>query len=408
MTTIRNKTFLIIMLGALDTITPISIDMYLPAFPKIAGEFHTTIGKVALSVSAYFLGFAIGQILYGPLLDKFGRKRPMYAGMSLYIIASVGCILSSSLNAFLIARFLQALSGCVAAVAAIAMVRDFFSTDESARILSLMILILGASPLLAPTIGGFIVSNLGWHYVFIILASVAFLLLVLVYFFLPEGHAPDHTISLMPASIVQEFRSIATEPKFIIYVLAGSFSFAGLFVYVAGSPAVFMNEFHVSPKMYGGIFAFLSIGFIGGSQLNHYLTRRYSNESIFKAILTVQVIASLLYVTGVSNGWCGIGGNMSCLFVILFCAGLSYPNAVAIALSSFTKNAGSASALLGFIQIGIGGIISSCIGFLHFKESFSLSLVIAGVTVVAFLIFLFGKMRMRKKQNSDLTLISMQ
>ncbi len=403
---IRNRTFLIIMLGALDTITPVSIDMYLPAFPKIAGEFQVTVEKVALSVSSYFLGFAIGQIVYGPLLDKYGRKRPLYIGMALYIIASAGCILSGSLQVFLIARFLQALSGCVAAVAAIAMVRDFFTAGESARILSLMILILGASPLLAPTIGSFIVTVFGWHYVFIALASVALILLVIIFFFLPEGHVPDKSISLRPASILRGFGNILLEPQFLIYTLAGSFSFAGLFVYVAGSPGVFMKEFHMNAKVYGGIFAFLSVGFIGGSQLNHYLTRKYLNQIIFKVILIIQVMASIIYLAGVSADWFGIGGNISCLLVILFCAGLSYPNAVAVALSRFTKNTGSAAALLGFIQIGIGGVISSGIGFLNFREDLSVSLVIASSTVIAFLVFLSGKIFFQKTEPENKELIS--
>ncbi len=394
------------MLGALDTITPISIDMYLPAFPKIAGEFHISVEKVALSVSTYFLGFAIGQIIYGPLLDRFGRKRPLYIGMGLYIIASMACVLSGSLHIFLVARFLQAFSGCVAAVAAIAMIRDFFAVDESARILSLMILILGASPLLAPTLGSFIVTKFGWHYVFITLASVALILLVIVYFFLPEGHTPDESVSLRPASILRDFKSILLEPRFLFYVLAGSFSFAGLFVYVAGSPGIFMHEFHVSAKMYGGIFAFLSIGFIGGSQLNHYLTRRYSNEAIFKVILVIQLFASIIYLTAVYSNRLDIAGNMACLSVILFCAGLSYPNAVAIALSPFRRNAGSASALLGFLQIGIGGIISSSVGILNFKEDLSVSLVIVISTAIAFLLFFAGKIFVESRRLQDQELIS--
>src|SRR5450432_134851 len=156
--------FLILIIGALNTITPFSIDMYLPAFPQIANDLHTSIGNVALSVSTYFLGFALGQILYGPLLDRFGRKRPLYAGLILYIIATISCTASGTIEALLIMRFFQALSGCVASVAAMAMVRDFFPVNKSARIISLLVLILGASPLLAPTAGSFIVTSWGWPF----------------------------------------------------------------------------------------------------------------------------------------------------------------------------------------------------------------------------------------------------
>ena len=314
----KQKIFIVLMLGALNTITPFSIDMYLPAFPKIASDFHTTIGNVALSVSTYFLGFSIGQIVYGPLLDRFGRKRPLYVGLGLYIIATIGCVTSRYIETLLVIRFVQALCGCVASVAAMAMVRDFFPADQGSRIISLLVLILGVSPLLAPTAGGFIVSAFGWHYVFVVLAFVALIIWIFIFFFLPEGQQPDKTVSLKPKPIIAGFTAILTEPKFYVFALAGSFSFAGLFVYVAGSPAIFMDTFHTSAKMYGGIFAFLSVGFIGGSQLNHLLSRKYSNEAIFKTTIIIQVAVSILYLVCVSNALLGIGGNIAFLFYASF------------------------------------------------------------------------------------------
>jgi MFS transporter, DHA1 family, multidrug resistance protein len=385
--------FLVLMLGALNTITPFSIDMYLPGFPVMARDLHTTIGRVALSVSTYFLGFALGQIMYGPLLDRFGRKRPLYIGLVLYIIASAGCIAFHSISTLLIFRFFQALTGCVAAVAAMAMVRDFFPVRDSARIISLLVLILGASPLLAPTIGSFIVTGLGWQWVFALLALIVLIVLVLTALFLPEGHEPDTSISLKPAPIIKGFKEILREPRFYVFALAGSLSFAGLFVYVAGSPAIFMEGFHVSAKIYGAIFAFLSVGFIGGSQLNHLLTRYYSNEKIFKTALTIQVCAAALFFVGVLYSWYGLAGNIVFLFVILSCTGLTYPNAAAIAMSPFSKNAGSASALLGCMQIGIGGVMSSGAGILDLKGSLSTAATMTISSSVGLLILLTHKNR---------------
>ena len=390
----RNKQqnfFLILMLGALNTITPFSIDMYLPAFPKIAIDLHTGIQNVALSVSAYFLGFAVGQILYGPLLDRFGRKRPLYIGLSLYIIATIICSTSTTINELLILRFIQALSGCVASVAAMAMVRDFFPPDKSASLISLLILILGVSPMLAPTAGSFIVTSFDWRYVFIFLAIIVCIILIVVFLFLPEGQMPNTSISLKPKSIINGFKNILLHPQFYIFSLAGTFSFSGLFVYVAGSPAIFMDQFHVSPKTYGGIFALLSVGFIGSSQMNHLLTRKYKSEEIFRVTSIIQTIASALYFIGVVNAWYGLATNMIFLFIILSCAGLTYPNAAAVALSPFKKNAGSAAALLGFIQIGIGGLISSGIGFLHRKGSYPTSLIMVITSSIGLLILLLGK-----------------
>src|SRR6195952_5408292 len=167
-----HKTFLVILLGLLNTITPFSIDMYLPAFPDMAKEFNVPVSTVALSVSTYFLGFALGQILYGPLLDRFGRKLPLYIGLFLYIIATISCTTCQTINSLLVMRFAQALGGCVASVAAIAMVQDFFPPDRSASVLSLLVLVVGLSPLLAPSVGSLVVSSLGWHYVFILLAAI--------------------------------------------------------------------------------------------------------------------------------------------------------------------------------------------------------------------------------------------
>jgi DHA1 family bicyclomycin/chloramphenicol resistance-like MFS transporter len=379
------------MLGALNTITPFSIDMYLPAFPKIAGDLNTTIQNVALSVSTYFLGFAFGQILYGPLLDRFGRKRPLYIGLCLYIVATIICSTSNSVNALLVIRFLQALSGCVASVAAMAMVRDFFPPDKSASIISLLMLVLGASPMLAPTAGSFVMGAFGWRYIFVVLASIAFIILVIVFFFLPQTQPRDISISLKPKPILNGFKNILVLPQFYIFSLAGTFCFSGLFVYVAGSPAIFMDEFHVSPKVYGGIFALLSVGFIGVSQMNHLLTRKYKSEEILRVTSLIQTAAGILFFVGVLNGWYGLIANIIFLFIILACAGLIYPNAAAVALAPFEKNAGSAAALLGFIQIGVGGLISSGVGFLHEKGSFPVSLIMAVTSAIGLIILFSGR-----------------
>lgn len=388
----RKQNFLLILiLGALNTITPFSIDMYLPAFPRIASDFDTTIDKVALSVSAYFLGYAIGQVIYGPLLDRFGRKPPLYAGLILYIIATIGCFTTSSIEALWVIRFIQSLGGCVASVAAMAMVRDFFPVEKSASVISLLVLILGASPLLAPTVGSFIIGWWGWHFVFIMLAAITFIILLAVFFFLPEGHAPDKTISLKPAPIIKGFKEVLTEPRFYVFALAGSFSFSGLFVYVAHSPAIFMDHFHLSEKLYGAVFALLSVGFIGGSQLNHILTRKFSNQQILKTVLMVQAVVALLFLIGSLQEWYGLTAVLVLLFVLLSCCGITYPNAAALCMAPFSKNAGTASALLGFIQIGIGGLISGSVGMLHFDAITSMAIIMASTVIIALAILLYGK-----------------
>ncbi|MGG9962498.1 multidrug effflux MFS transporter [Ferruginibacter sp. SUN106] len=382
---------LILILGALNTITPFSIDMYLPGFPQIARDFNTQIDKVALSVSTYFLGYALGQILYGPLLDRFGRKPPLYAGLALYILATIGCFTTTTIEALWVIRFIQAIGGCVASVAAMAMVRDFFPPEKSAGIISLLVLILGVSPLLAPTAGSFIIVNWGWHAVFIVLAAITSLIVLLVFFFLPEGHVPDKTMSLKPLPIIHGFKVVLTDPKFYVFALAGSFSFAGLFVYVAHSPAIFMGHFGLTEKLYGGVFALLSVGFIGGSQLNHILTKRFSNRQILQSALLVQALVAFIFLAGAVNGWYGLTGVLVLLFVLLCCCGISYPNAAALCMAPFAKNAGTASALLGFIQIGLGGLISAGAGMLPLDAITAMAVVMTASVLIALAILLSAR-----------------
>jgi DHA1 family bicyclomycin/chloramphenicol resistance-like MFS transporter len=339
----HNRTLIILILGALATISPFAIDMYLPAFPGIASALHTSTAKISLSISSYFAGLAVGQIVYGPLLDRYGRKRPLYVGLVLFVVASLLCMGSHTVGWLVAMRFLQALGACVAQVAGMAMVRDFFPVRETARIISLLILILGVSPLLAPTVGGWVSLQLGWPWVFLILALVAVLNLAAVFWYLPEGHQPDPTVSLHPLPIFRNFAEVLREPQFITFALSGAFAFSGLLVYVAGSPIIFLEVFHVDARTFGYIFAGLAVGFIGSNQVNVLLLRKFSSEQIFRAALLVECPVALIFLLGTHYGWFGLGVTLGLLFIILSSLGLAYPNAAALALVPFDHNIGSAS-----------------------------------------------------------------
>src|SRR3981081_1924052 len=352
MTSFRQKhAWIIFLLGLLSVVTPFAIDMYLPAFSRMAGDFKTTTTVISLSLSSYFICFALGQILCGPLLDRFGRKRPLYFGLILYILASIGCAQAHSIRALIALRFIQALGGCAAQVAAIAMVRDFFPVKESAKVLSLLFLIIAVSPLLAPTIGSALVSALSWRWIFILLGANAFIILHL-------------TLHLMPKPIIQSFWTIFRQPQFITYALAGAFSFAGLFAFVAGSPMIFMEGFHMSPKAFGLTFAVLVMGFIGGNQVNVFLLRRLSSQRIFFHALLFQVFTGLIFFAGTRTHVIGLPAMLVLFFFFLLSIGLTAPNAAALGLAPFSRDAGSASALLGSLQAGIGSLISTGIGVL--------------------------------------------
>jgi DHA1 family bicyclomycin/chloramphenicol resistance-like MFS transporter len=391
-----NRT-IIWILGALSTVTPFAIDMYLPAFALIAADFGTTAATISLSVSSYFIGMAIGQILYGPLLDRYGRKRPLYVGLIIFIVASLACTQTHSITSLVTYRFFQALGGSVAWVGAVSMVRDFFPVKESARVFSLLILILGVSPLLAPTFGGFIVTAFGWQSIFIILAAIVVIVFVIVYFFLPEGHEPDPTISLKAGPMLETFFGILKNPQFYTYAFAGSFSFATLFIYVAGSPIIFMEIHQVSPKVYGGIFALLSVGFIGSSQVNILLTRTYVSDKIFKIALICQVVAGFIFVVGLASDSLGLYGTIIMFFISLCCIGLINPNANALALAPFTRTIGSASALMGCSQIGIAALSSFGVGLFNTNDALPIVILMTTTSSIALVIFIAGQRRIGKE-----------
>jgi DHA1 family bicyclomycin/chloramphenicol resistance-like MFS transporter len=386
---------IILILGALCTVSPFAIDMYLPAIAQIARDLSTTPAKVSLSLSSYFVGLGAGQLFYGPMLDRYGRKRPLYAGLLLFIFASIGCLESTTVDALIAFRLLQALGGCAAQVDAIAMVRDFFPVEESSRIISMLILVLGVSPLLAPTVGSLITTTLGWHWIFLLLAIIVAVIMMVVARLLPEGHQPDPTISFKPAAVIASFLEIFQHAQFRTYALAGAFSFCSLFVYVAGSPIIFMDMYHVSPRQYGGIFALLSVGFIGGNQLNIWLSRRHHDRKLFRIALYCQTLVGVAFLIAVLAG-CGLVATIVLLLLFLSCVGISYPNAAAIAMAPFTRNAGSAAALLGFLQLGTGAAVSAGVGLLNARDSVPIVSLMSGATLVGMAIFLLGRNRVAR------------
>ena len=389
----RHNNWIIVLLGALCVVTPFAVDMYLPAFSVIAAEYKTTTPAISLTLSTYFVGFALGQMLYGPLLDRFGRKRPLYVGLTVYILASIGCAMAHSLHAFVALRFLEALGGCVAQVGAIAMVRDFFPVKESAKIFSLLFLMIGVSPLLAPTIGSLLIAGLGWRWIFVVLAAIAFVILMCTFLLLPEGHQPDHSVSLRPEPMLRGFWMILKQPQFLTYTLAGAFSFAGLFAYVAGSPIIFMDGFHLGVRAFGIVFAVLVMGFIGGNQLNVFLLRRFTSQQIFFAALILQVAIGALFFAGMLIHMLGLKVTLVLFFGFLSCIGLTYPNSAALALAPFSSHAGRASALLGCLQTGTGALISMGIGMLGASSVVSL---LSSTALVALVVLLVGRSSIRQ------------
>ncbi|PJJ84596.1 multidrug effflux MFS transporter [Mucilaginibacter auburnensis] len=387
----KKKYFLtVLILGCLTALSPFSIDMYLPGFPDIAKSLNTTTAQVALSLSSYFIGLAGGQLLYGPLLDRFGRKPPLYIGLAVYIAASIGCFMAADINTLIILRFVQAVGGCAAGVASMTMVRDLFPVEENAKVFALLILVLGASPMVAPTVGGYVTAAFNWHLIFVILGLMAVLLIPAV-IWLPDTYQPNVNYSLKPSPIINSFWGVAKTPQFITYALAGALSFMGLFVYVSGSPMVFMEIFKVGAKTYGWIFAGLSIGFIGASQVNNILLKKFTSEQIARTALTVQVISSTVFFIGSYYGIFGLAGTIAMVFIMLCCVGTTNPNASALSLAPFATNAGTASSLLGALQLGLGSFSTMLISYFNSPTTVPMSGIMAASAIMALVVLLVGR-----------------
>ncbi|MEA5428135.1 multidrug effflux MFS transporter [Arcicella lustrica] len=382
---------LILILGSLTALAPFSIDMYLPGFPAIAEDLNTSAAKVSLTLSGFFIGISAGQLLYGPLFDHFGRKKPLYFGLSLYILASIACIWVKNIDSLIVLRFIEAIGACAATVASVAMVRDLFPVQDSAKVFSLLMLVLGVSPMIAPTVGGIVTATFGWQAVFIILTVIGALLLLSVILWLPNSYKPDPSHSLKPEPIIRDFISVIVEPQFYTYALTGAISFAGLFAYVSGSPMIFMNVFKVSEQVYGWIFAFLSIGFIGASQLNNIVLRRFKSEQIIQIALRTQVLVGFIFLIASYNDWLNLGITLFLLFLFLSCIGFANPNMAALSLAPFSKNAGTASALMGAIQMGMGSLISVVISMFDEPSTLPMVAAMAVSALIANLVYLLGK-----------------
>ncbi|QCR21816.1 multidrug effflux MFS transporter [Pontibacter sp. SGAir0037] len=388
---------LILILGTLTALGPFSIDMYLPGFPAIAKDLGTTVAEVSLSLSSFFIGISAGQFLYGPLMDRFGRKVPLYIGLCGYVIASTACAFATTIDALVILRFIQAICSCAAAVASVAMVRDLFPVQDNAKVFSLLMLVVGVSPMIAPTVGGYVTAGFGWEAVFLILAGMAAAILLAVYFGLPESSQPDPTYSLAPKQMIGKFMAVLKEPQFYTYAFSGAVSFAGLLAYVSGSPLVFMEIFQVNEKQYGWVFAFLSIGLIGASQVNSVMLRRFRSEQIIITALVCQLIIGGVLLAGTILGFLGLFSTIACIFLFLCCLGFTFPNASALSLAPFSKNAGSASALMGASQMGIGALATVVLSVFSNHSAVPMAGVMAASALLALLILWFGQKMIQAK-----------
>ncbi len=355
---------LIVTLGALTAFGPFSIDTYLPALPDVARDLAAPIATIELSVSSFFLGMALGQLFVGPISDRFGRKPPLLVGVALYLVATVVCMVAPGAPTLIAFRFVQALGGAAGGVIARAIVRDVFPAHETARIFSLLTLVMGVAPILAPSVGGILLAAFGWRAIFAFLTLFGALALLST-FSLPETRGVDATVSLRPLPLLRNYFTIFKQPDFLRFSLVGSVASAGMFAYIAGSSFVYIEYFRVSPTVYAWIFGANALGFVSASQINRaWLSRRGSAEILLR-VSPVQAAAGVCLCAAALLGWGGLPGLLIFNFLFVATIGFILPNTTALALLPFKRGAGAASALLGSVQSVIATLAAAAVSALH-------------------------------------------
>ena len=363
---------------------PMSIDMYLPGLSAIAADFGADPSAVQFTLASFFIGMALGQVIHGPFADRYGRKPPLYSGLALFVLASVGCALASNITTLIVLRFAQAVSGCVGVVVARAVVRDRFDAHTSAKVYSLLMLVMGLAPILAPFLGGWILLFAGWRAIFLALALFGLVCLVGVWRYLPETRPANVPTSGGIGAALRGYGAILRDRRFIGYGFAGGFAQAGMFAYITGSPHVFIDLYGVPAHHYGWLFGLNALGLIASSQYNRRLLRHESADSILRRANRWTVFAGLLLLAVAVIGWGGLPALLAPLFVYLASIGFTAPNAMANALAHQGARAGSASALIGTLQFGVATVASTLVGLLGHGSALPMATVIAGCGLLAY------------------------
>jgi DHA1 family bicyclomycin/chloramphenicol resistance-like MFS transporter len=395
----QSFTLLILILGSLTAIGPLAIDMYLPAFSAMAGYFSVKESEVQLSLASFFIGIAIGQIFYGPIVDRFGKKIPLLVGLTIFIISSAFCLIATDISQIITLRFIQALGSCACFVIMRAIVRDLFSPQESAKVFSYLMLIMGLAPIVAPFFGSLLLIKFSWKAIFVFLTLFGIVLVIGTIFFLPESKAGNKDDKISHA--FRKYTGILKDKNFLYYCLTTGFAGAGMFCYIAGSPFVIIELFSVSPKHYSWIFGVNAFGLIVVSQINRHLLRYFEMKKILNwglfFILTSSI--SLILIGIYSNYYqLNIWHIVLPIFIYVSCIGITNPNGTALSLANQYTHTGSASALLGTIQFSIAAFGAFLVSKFHNETAIPVLTAMGLCGIIAFLVNYFWQKKLKNKE----------
>jgi DHA1 family bicyclomycin/chloramphenicol resistance-like MFS transporter len=378
---------MIVILGALVALGPLTIDMYLPALPKIADELSVSSSVAQLTLTGTLAGLALGQLIVGPLSDSVGRRRPLMAGIVLHMLASLLCVLAPNITVLGVGRGLQGMGAAAAMVVAIAVVGDLFDESAAATVLSRLMLVLGVAPVLAPSLGAAILLGATWHWVFAALIVLAGALLLLAALALPETLPVSHRRPLRVRSIAATYVEMLRDVKFVILVLVGALSMSGLFAYIAGASFVLQGRYGLDQQTFALVFGAGAVALIGATQFNVVLLKRFRPQAIMLWALVASSVAGAVFVGLSVTHVGGLAGFVLPVWSILAAMGLVIPNAPAVALSRHPDAAGTAAALLGAAQFGLGAALAPMVGVLG-NDEFALAVVMTSGVVIALLALL--------------------
>jgi DHA1 family bicyclomycin/chloramphenicol resistance-like MFS transporter len=378
---------MIAILGALVALGPLTIDMYLPALPKIADDLSVSSSVAQLTLTGTLAGLALGQLIVGPLSDSLGRRRPMMAGIVLHMLASVLCLFAPNIAVLGVARGLQGMGAAAAMVVAIAVVGDLYAESVAATVMSRLMLVLGVAPVIAPSLGAAVLLKASWHWVFAALVVLAGGLFLLAALALPETLPASHRRPLKVRSIAATYVELLRDARFVILVLVAALGMSGLFAYIAGASFVLQGHYGLDQQAFALVFGAGAVALIGATQFNVVLLRRFAPQTIVVWALVAASVAGVVFVGLSYEHIGGLPGFVVPVWAILAAMGLVIPNAPAVALSRHPDAAGTAAALLGAAQFGLGAAVAPLVGVLGNNE-IALALVMTAGMVIALLALL--------------------
>jgi MFS transporter, DHA1 family, multidrug resistance protein len=396
---------MLLMIGMLTLLGPLCVDMYLPSLPRLAVDLRTSASFAQFSLTACLLGLASGQLLIGPASDRYGRRPPLIVGLTLFMVFSAACGFAGSALILVLCRFFQGIGGAAGIVIARAIVRDLHSGNTAGRILAMLTLVTGAGPVLAPQLGAALLELISWHGVFLFLAMAGGLLLIMAAFRLPETFGPASRRRGGISDALTALRRVGSSPVFLANSLASGLAFGTLFAYISGSSFILENIYHMSPSGYGIVFAVNGAGLIAAGQVSARIVGIFGSRRLLTAGLLLMATSGVSILLVVMSGRLGLVGLLPFFFLTMVSNGLATPNAMALAMDHFPQAAGTAAALLGAMQFGMGALVAPLAGLGGTSNAMPTATIMAvcGTLAIGVHLLLMRARRRGEPSSGDLT-----